>query len=254
MKKILLFLIICFSSSLDAKQTNEEMKEAVSGQKLKYLLSIPEGEPDENGWPLLLFLHGAGERGSDLNKVKVHGPPKLIHKFPQLKNAIVISPQCPEGSWWIPSTLKALLEEVLDLHKNKIDEHRKYITGLSMGGYGTWNLISKNPNYFAAAAPICGGGKIKKLRHLSAINNREAFKIEELKRLKQLPIWVFHGSKDRVVPQQKSEELIKALKEAGNKSVKFTSYKGVGHDSWTRTYNNPDFYRWLFSHRLKQTD
>ena len=113
-------------------------------------------------------------------------------------------------------------------------------------------LISKNPNYFAAAAPICGGGSVRSLRKVLSINDSEIFKLEELKRAKELPIWVFHGSKDTVVPQSKSEVLVKALKEAGNKSVKFTSYKGVGHDSWTRTYNNKDFYKWLFSHRRKK--
>ena len=113
MIKFLLVFVLCLPSFLHAKQSNKVMKKEVSGQKLKYLLSVPEGQPDKNGWPLLLFLHGAGERGSDLEKVKVHGPPKLINKFPQLKNAIVISPQCPSGSWWIPSTLMALVKEVV---------------------------------------------------------------------------------------------------------------------------------------------
>lgn len=252
MIKFLLVFVLCLPSFLHAKQTNKVMKKEVSGQKLKYLLSVPEGQPDKNGWPLLLFLHGAGERGSDLEKVKVHGPPKLINKFPQLKNAIVISPQCPSGSWWIPSTLMALVKEVVKSHNNKIDKNRMYITGLSMGGYGTWNLISKNPNYFAAAAPICGGGSVRSLRNVLSINDSETFKLEDLKRAKELPIWVFHGSNDTVVPQSKSEVLVEALKEAGNKLLKFTSYKGVGHDSWTKTYNNPDFYKWLFSHRRKK--
>ena len=128
MIKFLLFFIICFPSFLHAKQSNKVMKKEVSGQKLKYLLSVPEGNPDKNGWPLLLFLHGAGERGSDLEKVKVHGPPKLINKFPQLKNAIVISPQCPSGSWWIPSTLMALVKEVVKSHDNKIDKNVYILT------------------------------------------------------------------------------------------------------------------------------
>ena len=146
----------------------------------------------------------------------------------------------------------ALVKEVVKSHNNRIDKNRMYITGLSMGGYGTWNLISKNPNYFAAAAPICGGGSVRSLRNVLSINDSETFKLEDLKRAKELPIWVFHGSKDTVVPQSKSEVLVEALKEAGNKSLRFTSYKGVGHDSWTKTYNNSDFYKWLFSHRRKK--
>jgi predicted peptidase len=251
MTRILLCFLLCFSYSLQGKEAKSVMKKSVNGQKLKYLISVPDKKPEKNGWPVLLFLHGAGERGNDLEKVKVHGPPKLINKFPELQKAIVISPQCPQGSWWIPSTLMALLNEVIEIHKKDIDKKRIYLSGLSMGGYGSWNLISKNPNYFAAAAPICGGGEVRRLRNLLKINDSELFKMEGLLKAKELPIWVFHGSKDNVVPQEKSEVLVSALKEAGSKSIKFTSYKGVGHDSWTKTYNNPEFYRWLFSHSRK---
>ena len=105
---------------------------------------------------------------------------------------------------------------------------------------------------FAAAAPICGGGDISKINGNFVFNNAEKFDPQKLKRAKLLPVWVFHGSKDTVVHQKESEFLVETLKEGGNKSVKFTSYKGVGHDSWTKTYNNPEFYKWLFSHRRKK--
>ena len=252
MIKFLLFFIICFPNFIHAKLSNEVMEKEVNGQKLKYLLSVPEGKPDKNGWPILLFLHGAGERGNDLEKVKVHGPPKLINKFPQLKNAIVISPQCPTDSCWNTLVLMSLMNLVFEEFNGKINSNRIYVTGLSLGGYGVWHLISQYPEVFAAAAPICGGGDVSKINGNFVFNNAEKFDLQKLKSAKLLPVWVFHGSEDTVVPQKESEFLVEALKEVGNKSVKFTSYKGVGHDSWTKTYNNPDFYKWLFSHRRKK--
>ena len=141
-----------------------------------------------------------------------------------------------------------LVKEVLVSHGKKINDQRIYVTGLSMGGYGSWDLISKNPDFFAAAAPICGGGSIERLKGILKIKGAKPFDINELTRVKNMPIWAFHGSKDNVVPQKESEVLVEALKEAGNENVKFTSYKGVGHDSWTRTYSNPKFYKWLYSH------
>lgn len=247
-KGLSLFFIILNASFLFAGQTVQKMKEQVSGQKLSYLIHVPEGAAPADGWPMLLFLHGAGERGKNLEKVKVHGPPKLIDKFPELKKSVVVSPQCPRGSWWVSKTLMALVKEVLSSHGKKINDQRIYVTGLSMGGYGSWDLISKNRDFFAAAAPICGGGSIERLKRILKIKGAEPFDIDDLTRVKDMPIWAFHGSNDDVVPQRESEVLIGALKEAGNKNVKFTSYKGVGHDSWTRTYNNPEFYKWLYSH------
>jgi len=251
MTRILLCFLLCFSYSLQGKETKSVMKKSVSGQKLKYLISVPNDKPQKNGWPVLLFLHGAGERGNDLEKVKVHGPPKLINKFPELKTAIVISPQCPTDGWWETATLMNLLKEVIDSFHQEINEQRIYITGLSLGGYGTWHLISRYPKYFAAAAPICGAGDVSKINGNFVFNGAEEFNFSKTKELIKLPIWVFHGSKDNVVPQKESEVLVKALKEAGSTSIKFTSYRGLGHDSWTKTYNNPEFYRWLFSHSRK---
>ena len=147
-KGLSLFFIILNASFLFAGQTAQKMKEQVSGQKLSYLIHVPEGAAPADGWPMLLFLHGAGERGKNLEKVKVHGPPKLIDKFPELKNSIVVSPQCPRDSWWVSKTLMALVKEVLSSHGKKINDQRIYVSGLSMGGYGSWDLISKNPDFF----------------------------------------------------------------------------------------------------------
>ncbi len=199
--------------------------------KLDYLLFLPEGyENSSKEWPLMLFLHGAGESGSDLSKVKTHGPPKIVENkrdFP----FILVSPQCPSRGW-NADTLNALLDDVM--RKYRVDKDRVYLTGLSMGGYGTWTLAAAHPERFAAIAPICGGG-----------NPADAPK------LAKLPIWVFHGAKDPTVPLQRSKEMVEAIEAAGGK-VKFTVYPEAGHDSWTQTYDNPDFYKWLLEQKRKQ--
>lgn len=212
------------------KQTAKQFeKEVTLKVKLNYLLYLPEGYgKEEKAWPLLLFLHGAGESGSDLQNVKKHGPPKLVEQKKDLP-FIVVSPQSP-GRGWDAETLNALLDDVVAHHK--VDKDRIYLTGLSMGGFGTWTLAAAHPEKFAAIVPICGGG-----------NPSDA------KKLKDLPVWVFHGAKDTTVPPNRSEAMVKALKEAGAKEVKFTLYPDAGHDSWTETYNNPEVYEWLLKHK-----
>jgi predicted peptidase len=196
--------------------------------RMAYLLYLPPDYAQKDSWPLLLFLHGAGERGSDLDRVKVHGPPKLIEAGKQFP-FIVVSPQCPDGQWWQPHELAALVDEIVE--KYKVDTDRIYVTGLSMGGFGTWALAGFAPDRFAALVPICGGGDPMTAR-----------------RLAHVPIWVFHGAKDPVVPLAASERMVEALKKVkGN--VKLTVYPEAGHDSWTETYNNPELYRWLLEQR-----
>lgn len=196
--------------------------------KLKYLLYLPKDYDQKGAWPLVLFLHGAGERGDNLEAVKKHGPAKRIaagEDFPM----IVVAPQCPADQWWQPLELIALVEEIVE--KYKVDQDRVYVTGLSMGGFGTWALAAYAPERFAAIAPICGGG--------------ERF---HMRRLAQMPIWVFHGAKDRVVPPERSEQLVEALKKLGG-NPKFTLYPEATHDSWTATYDNPEFYEWLLGQK-----
>jgi predicted peptidase len=196
--------------------------------KLDYLLYLPKGYQDSTKeWPLMLFLHGAGESGSDLAKVKTHGPPKIVESKPDFP-FILVSPQSP-GRGWNPETLNALLN---DIQKNyRVDKDRVYLTGLSMGGFGTWALAAAHPEKFAAIVPICGGG-----------NTADAAK------LAKLPIWVFHGEKDPTVPVQNSKEMVAAIKAAGG-NVKATYYPEAGHDSWTETYNNPELYKWLLEQK-----
>jgi predicted peptidase len=194
---------------------------------LDYLMYLPKDYAQKDSWPLLLFLHGSGERGDNLDLVKKHGPPKLIaagKEFP----FIVVSPQCPKYCQdWQPCELLALLDEITE--KYKVDKDRVFVTGLSMGGYGTWSLAAYSPDRFAAIVPICGEGDPGWAQRISPI-----------------PVWVFHGGKDTVVPIKGDKELVAALKKAGG-DVKFTVYPEAKHDSWTQAYNDPDLYKWMLA-------
>lgn len=206
--------------------------------QVRFLLYLPPEYGTENKkWPLVLFLHGAGERGNDLKLVTKHGPPKLIvegKNFP----FILVAPQCPTGRMWQPHELLALLDKIQQEYA--IDTNRIYVTGLSMGGYGTWALAVTAPERLAAIAPICGGG-IPAAIYLA--------NEERLNQLRRLPIWAFHGAKDPLVPVQESERMIEAFKRIGNVNVKLTIYPDAEHDAWTRTYENPEFYEWLLSNK-----
>jgi predicted peptidase len=199
-----------------------------------YLLYLPEDYNKDKGkrWPLVLHLHGIGERGDDVSRVKGHGLPRLVEegrKFP----FILVSPQCPERSWWESETdmLIALLDEIEVNYR--VDKNRIYLMGLSMGGFGTWALAAKQPERFAAIAPICGGGDPK-----------------TAPLIKNIPMWVFHGEKDDVVDPAKSQEMVDAVKAAGG-NPKFTLYPGVDHDAWDPTYANEEFWKWLLAQRKK---
>jgi predicted peptidase len=200
----------------------------VKNLHLDYLLYLPEdyGKEKSKEWPLVLFLHGSGERGSDLNKVAIHGPAKLVANGKQFP-FILASPQCPADQRWNAEELNALLDDIIA--KYEVDSKRVYCTGLSMGGFGTWDLACTYPEKFAAIAPVCGGG--------------EPFKTYMLK---NIPVWIFHGAKDNVVPPERSQEMVAAIQKNGG-TVKFTLYPDAGHDSWTATYDNPELYEWLLT-------
>lgn len=236
-------MLIATVAADDMAIKNQEKKSfkarSVKTLETEYLLFLPQGykEDRHKRWPLMLFLHGAGERGKDLAKVAVHGPPKLVKDRPDFP-FILISPQCPAGQSWSDDTLLALLDQVIKKHR--VDPRRVYLTGLSMGGYGTWSLGLKYPDRFAAIAPICGGGDY--LPILLPGQGKQAA-------LKQLPVWVFHGAKDQGVPLSESERMVNALKRIGNQNVKFTIYPEADHDSWTETYQNKELYDWLLQHQ-----
>ncbi len=209
--------------------------------KVSYLLFLPKGyeTKGEKRWPLILFLHGAGERGTNVWKVATHGPPKLVGTRPDFP-FILVSPQCPERQIWSSDVLLGLLDEITG--KYAVDTSRVYLTGLSMGGYGTWSLGLTHPQRFAAIVPICGGGQIINVL-LSGRDKAQA--------LKTLGVWAFHGGKDPVVPLEESQRMVDALKKAGVPDVKLTVYPEAGHDSWTETYNNSELYDWLLKHQRK---
>ncbi|MDO4586421.1 MAG: dienelactone hydrolase family protein [Planctomycetia bacterium] len=201
-------------------------------EEIKYWLFIPENESakTEDGFPLLLFLHGMGERGDDPEKVKIHGPANIL-ETDKAKDwpFLTISPQCPNGKYWSPLQLLKLLDEVETLYP--IDKSREYVTGLSMGGFGTWMLLIEDADRFAASAPICGG-----------------VEAEEAKLLLDYPIWIFHGKEDFAVPVKYSIDAELAIQSAGGDKVKLTVYPGVGHNSWVPAYNDPELYQWFLKH------
>ncbi len=205
----------------------------------KYLLFLPKSY-DANGtkhWPLILFLHGAGERGTNIWKVAVHGPPKIVKGKPDFP-FIIVSPQCPEGQRWSNDVVLGLLDEVTA--KYAVDPKRVYLTGLSMGGFGTWALAAEYPERFAAIVPICGGGEVIPIL-LAGRDKRAA--------LKTLGVWAFHGAKDPVVKLEESERMVGAFKKVGCTDVELTVYPEAGHDSWTEAYSNPALYEWLLKHQ-----
>ncbi len=263
-----------------APQTVQSFQRTVTKQVgYRYLLSLPEGydATAAKTWPLLVFLHGSGERGADTWLVAKHGPPKLLHGDAPLplatppaanakgkaadtppaapeppeararreaaakalrENFIVVSPQCPTGVWWDDDAVGALVDEIVATHK--VDGSRLYLTGLSMGGYGTWSYAMRNPGRFAAIIPICGGGEPSIVRRMARVKKAE---------LTSLGVWVFHGAKDTSVPLAESEQMVAALKTAGVADLQFTVYPEAKHDSWTETYANPEIYAWLLKHR-----
>ena len=214
--------------------------------ELKYRLFTPADYDANKKYPLVLFFHGAGERGADNAKQLVHGMRDFSSEEVQQKYpCFIVAPQCPDNQQGVnvpwsaaehtmpqqpAESLQLSLELLEALQKEfSIDDKRIYVTGLSMGGYATWDIIQRHPELFAAAAPVCGGGDKGGARKMA-----------------KLPLWVFHGDSDTAVPPQRSRDMIAAIKAAGG-SPKYTEYKKTGHDSWSATYRDPEFYAWLFA-------
>ncbi|PJF21644.1 MAG: phospholipase [Phototrophicales bacterium] len=203
---------------------------------LDYLLYLPPGYDESASYPTILFLHGAGERGDDLTGLYKQGIPAYLAKGNDLP-FIVIAPQCLPDETWLTYREEVIL--LLDhiIQHYAVDTTRVYLTGLSMGGFGTWDIARLYPERFAAAAPICGGMPwlidVEKATH----------------RLKSLPIWAFHGAKDTVVPLAYSQTMVEALQAVGG-HVKLTVYPDLAHDSWTVTYANQELYEWFLEHSI----
>jgi pimeloyl-ACP methyl ester carboxylesterase len=206
------------------------LKKITGDLRNDYYLHLPasyEADPGKK-WPLILFLHGMGERGYDLRDVEKNGLPQVLKDQPDFP-FIVVGPQCLPGGWWSAPELGELLDRLLV--KFRVDVDRVYLTGLSMGGFASWDLAIETPERFAAVVPVCGGGDPR-----------------DVERIKDLPIWVFHGDADDVVRLPYSEEMVDALRGVGS-DVRFTVFPGVGHDSWTPAYETPELYEWLLAQR-----
>jgi len=197
---------------------------------LKYLTYLPKGFKEEinKSWPLILFLHGVAERGNNVEIVRRNGLPKALEEGLSIP-FVVIAPQCAAEGGWQPSEVIKVLDDAIE--KYPLDLNRIYLTGLSMGGFGTWKTANDYNDIFAAIVPICGGGFIY-----------------DAAKIKHIPTWVFHGALDEVVPLSKSQDMVNALRNLGA-DVLFTVYPQAKHDSWTETYSNLELYSWL----LKQT-
>ena len=211
-----------------AAETAEHFETTITKQVAsEYLVVKPTGFDPHEDYPLLIFLHGRGEQGPDLSKVKIHGPFKKVAEL-QLP-VILVAPQSPLDEFWDVDMLDALTEELID--QLPVDEDRVYLTGLSMGGTATWELAVRRPERFAAIVPICG----------RSVPSKAA-------RLKNVAVWAFHGQRDRVTRVWETTNMVKALYESGN-DARQTVYPEAKHDSWTETYNNPLLYQWLLKQR-----
>lgn len=233
----MLLVLLCGQSVVQAQgapPTPGNQSEAVlttsDSARVPYLIYLPENYQSDNGRvPLMLFLHGRGESNGPLSLVAKWGPPLLASEgtdFP----FILVSPQCPTDDSWAKPSQQARLMELLShiMATYRVDESRIYLTGLSMGGYGSWRLAADHPERFAAVVPVCGGGDPM-----------------DAGRLKTLPIWVFHGDQDRAVPFSRSVEMVDAIKAAGGEKIRFTTLEHIGHNSWSAAYATPELYDWL---------
>jgi predicted peptidase len=249
MREILMASLLGACAGLAAEPEAREWK-APDGTVVKYRWSAPESLAAGTSYPLVLFLHGAGERGTDNAAQTRHGVTPILEGAKKLGDpCFLIAPQCPADRWWAPidretmrlnaadkpnPLLEAVLALVSEMMKNQpIDPKRFYVTGLSMGAYATWDLLGRAPERIAAAVPICGGGDPARVS-----------------KFKDVPIWSFHGEVDRAVPVTATREMIAALETAGGKP-KSTFYPGVNHDSWTQSYNDPELIRWMFGQHQK---
>jgi predicted peptidase len=240
------------ASAADAWEDSYEAKTYQNAEKQSLLCRLLKPEKIEPGktYPLVLFLHGLGERGSDNAKqlayfAKGFTEPERRHKYP----CFVVAPQCPLDAHWVeidfrqpshempekPSVPLRLALEMVDklAAELPVDKGRTYITGLSMGGFGTWDAIQRRPDFFAAAIPVCGGGDLA-----------------QAQKLKNLPIWAFHGDKDTTVPVTRTTDMIEAIRKAGG-MPRITVYPGVDHNSWDATYADPEVWAWLFAQRRR---
>lgn len=228
---------LAFPARAEPMKTTKESFSAEVTKSVSYpfLLSLPTAASTDASkkWPLIIFLHGVGEWGTDLKLATKHGPPKLVAKGKEF-DFIVASPQCPSGKVWSSDAIAALTDKLIKEYP--VDADRIILTGVSMGGFGTWETGIEFPEKFAAIVPICGGGGV---RWLIA------------GKLKNVPVWAFHGAKDPVVPLEYSQKMVDAVNKSGG-NAKLTIYPEASHDSWTQAYETEELFKWMLEQKRKK--
>ncbi|MEC7264451.1 MAG: PHB depolymerase family esterase [Bacteroidota bacterium] len=226
-----LFVISCiFLLQACAAQSHliQDELETVTKEDLKYYLYYPQDyfSSENESFGLLLFLHGGGESGREVEEIKETGPPKLLVEGKQFP-FLILAPQNPhEKKWWNTQAVMQLLDSVVD--NNRVDKKRIYLTGLSRGGSAAWELATQYPDTFAALAVVCGMAPLPYAHWID----------------RDLSIWVFHGDQDEVIDVEESDKMVDKLKEMGY-DVRYTRYKGVGHNAWDRAYTTDSLYTWM---------
>lgn len=229
MKKYCLILSLLFSITIFSQEIKGLFsKEIKTKHELQYVLQLPTNQKEK--FPLIVFLHGSGERGTELDLVKNHSP--FTYQNLIKESCAILAPQCPENVWWDTT---AIYQLILDIStKYNVDKSRIYLTGLSMGGWGTFKLALEHPELFAAIAPVCPPV--------------DRVMIIQAEKLKNIPIQIFHGALDDIVPVNNSIDIFGELKKV-NPNASLTIFPNDNHNSWDSTYSNPKFYEWIFQQK-----
>ena len=249
---LLLFLLIppAFAKPPETGFLNRMAK--VGGETYRYQVYVPANWNKKQKWPVILFLHGAGERGDDGMVQTEVGIGGAIRRYVERFPAIIVMPQCRKTRWWTEDEMQAQAMAAFDQSAREFngDNTRFYLTGLSMGGYGTWGLAAKYPGKFAALVPICGG--IRPPSRAATANSPQPsgdLYAEAANKIGAIPVWIFHGGADTVVPTDESRKMNEAIKAAGG-NVKYTEYENVGHNSWDKAYAEKELMPWLLSQKI----
>ena len=256
---LLSFVLACLAQNFAVAPARARKQETgfldravtISGKIYKYQVFVPDNWASSKKWPIILFLHGAGERGEDgLAQTEV-GIGRAIRLDRSRFPAVVVMPQCLKEHWWTQSPMDDVAIKSLEAATKEFhgDTQRTYVTGLSMGGYGTWYLAAKYPGRFAALVPICGGVLEPNLSRQQSPDDLKPYTDAAKKIGGSTPVWIFHGGDDSVVPVAESRRMNDAMKALGGE-VHYTEYPGVNHNSWDKAYAEPELFTWMLSKSL----